>query len=433
MSIADNIKIQRTKVLKKPQVVIFLTVFIYLLGFGMIIPVLPLLSTHYGASALQAGLLMSVYSLMQFIFSPMWGKLSDKIGRRPILMYCLLGEAISYLLLAWSRSLEMLFVSRILTGFFGASISTASAYISDITPPNERSKGMALIGAAFGMGFLFGPAIGGGLTHVAELLQPNDINFITGFSSYGVAILCLFTFIFAYFNLKESLVLKSESSEANEKVIKKTGRIENISKFLNMPVVGSLIFTFALATLAMSMMEATLVLYMKDKFGWGIKEVSFGFAYIGVCIVFTQGFLVRKLIPKIGERNVLRIGLTCMAIGLLGIAFAQHIWMMAIVQTFLAIGNGFTNPSIMGSISLLVPTDEQGLALGTTQSLSALGRVVGPALGGLLFGSLTIGSPFIVASLLVICALILIFAVYSQLPMSGKKIIDTDQRADSVE
>lgn len=409
--------------MKKPQVVIFLTVFIYLLGFGMIIPVLPLLSTHYGASALQAGLLMSVYSLMQFIFSPMWGKLSDKVGRRPILMYCLLGEAISYLLLAWSRSLEMLFVSRILTGFFGASISTASAYISDITPANERSKGMALIGAAFGMGFLFGPAIGGGLTFFAEKIS-TDVNFITGFSSYGVAILCIGTFVFAYFNLKESLVKNPEDSE--KPLTLKMGRIENIAKFLNMPVVGTLIFTFGMATLAMSMMEATLVLFMKEKFNWGIKEVSFGFAYIGICIVFTQGFLVRKLIPKIGERNVLRIGLTCMAIGLSGIAFAEHIWMMAIVQTFLAIGNGFTNPSIMGSISLLVPADEQGVALGTTQSLSALGRVIGPALGGLLFGSLTMGSPFIIAGLLVVCALVLILSVYSKLPMTGKKVDSTE-------
>ncbi len=419
--IADNIKNQRTKVLKKPQVVIFLTVFIYLLGFGMIIPILPLLSTHYGASAFQAGLLMSVYSLMQFIFSPMWGKLSDKIGRRPILMYCLLGEAVSYILLAQSRSLEMLFVSRILTGFFGASISTASAYISDITPPNERSKGMALIGAAFGMGFLFGPAIGGGLTYYAESIS-TDMNFITGFSSYGVALLCVGTFVFAYFNLKESLVKKADDKNSEPKSeVKKLNRFESISKFINMPVVGSLIFTFGLATLAMSMMEATLVLFMKDKFGWGIKEVSFGFAYVGICIVFTQGFLVRKLIPRIGERNVLRIGLTCMAIGLTGIAFAKHIWMMAIVQTFLAVGNGFTNPSIMGSVSLLVPPDEQGAALGTTQSLSALGRVIGPALGGLLFGSLWTGSPFVIAGLFVVCALVLVLSVYSKLPMAGKK------------
>lgn len=409
--------------MQKPQVVIFLTVFIYLLGFGMIIPVLPLLSTHYGASALQAGLLMSVYSLMQFIFSPMWGKLSDKVGRRPILMYCLLGEALSYLLLAWSRSLEMLFVSRILTGFFGASISTASAYISDITPANERSKGMALIGAAFGLGFLFGPAIGGGLTFAAEKIS-TDVNFITGFSSYGVALLCIGTFVFAYFNLKESLVKNPE--ESDKPITLKMGRIENIAKFLNMPVVGTLIFTFGMATLAMSMMEATLVLFMKDKFSWGIKEVSFGFAYVGICMVITQGFLVRKLIPKIGERNVLRIGLTCMAIGLSGIAFAEHIWMMAIVQTFLAVGNGFTNPSIMGSISLLVPADEQGVALGTTQSLSALGRVIGPALGGLLFGSLTMGSPFIAAGLLVACALVLVLSVYSKLPMAGKKAESTE-------
>ena len=257
------------------------------------------------------------------------------------------------------------------------------------------------------------------------------MNFITSFSSYGVATLCVCTFVFAYFNLAESLVLpdknkKDSAADSNQKIVleKKPGRIENIAKYLNMPVVGSLIFTFGLSTLAMSMMEATLVLFMKDKFSWGLKEVSFGFAYVGICIVFTQGFLVRRLIPKIGERNVLRIGLTCMAIGLSGIAFAKHIWMMAIVQTFLAVGNGFTNPSIMGSVSLLVPPDEQGAALGTTQSLSALGRVIGPALGGLLFGSLTMGSPFIVAGLLVACALVLVLSVYSKLPMAGKKNID---------
>ena len=133
--------------MNRQSVVIFFTVFIYLLGFGMIIPILPLLSTQYGATPLQAGLLMSVFSLMQFAFSPMWGKISDRIGRRPILLICLVGEACSYILLALSRNLEMLFVARILTGFFGASISTASAYVSDITAKENRSKGMALIGA----------------------------------------------------------------------------------------------------------------------------------------------------------------------------------------------------------------------------------------------------------------------------------------------
>ena len=421
---------ERTKVLKKPKVVIFFTVFIYLLGFGMIIPILPLLSLHYGASAFQAGLLLSVFSLMQFIFAPMWGGLSDKYGRRPILMYCLLGECISYLLLAWSRSLEMLFVSRILTGFFGASISTASAYISDITAKEDRSKGMALIGVAFGLGFLFGPALGGGLTLIAEKFS-TDVHFVSGFAAYGVALLCLATFIFAYFNLQESRNLKKTSAPELSKqsdiahtnttsATKKENRFARLAKFIKMPLVGILMVSFGLSTLAMSMMEATLVLLMKEKFNWGIKEVSFGFAYIGICLVLTQGVLVRKLIPKLGERNLLRVGLAFMAIGLAGIAFSNHIWMMVVVMTFLSLGNGLTNPSIMGSVSLLVSAEEQGAAMGTNQSLSALGRVIGPALGGMLFGSLGMESPFIVAGLLCIVALLLIFAIFKQLPEAGK-------------
>lgn len=383
----------------------------------MIIPVLPLLSTHYGASPLQAGLLMSCYSLMQFLFSPFWGKLSDKYGRRPILMYCLLGEAISYLVLALSRSLEMLFVARLMTGFFGASISTASAYVSDVTTPQERSKGMALIGAAFGLGFLFGPAIGGGLTVWAEKLS-NDTGFIASFSSYGVALLCFFTFIFAYFNLKESV-----SSEIREKnTADKKNRIDHLLKYFQMPLVGQLMSGFGLATLSMAMMESTLVLFMKQKYGWNIKEVSFGFAYIGIIIVFTQGFLVRKLIPRFGERFVLRLGLLSLGLGLAGIGFAPNIPAMGVVMTLLSLGSGLSNPSFLGSISLLVPSDEQGLALGTTQSLSALGRVIGPAAGGYLFGHFVIESPFLLAGSLTLIAFVLIARLYDKLPVSGKKV-----------
>jgi MFS transporter, DHA1 family, tetracycline resistance protein len=402
--------------LNNPKVVIFLTVFIYLLGFGMIIPVIPLLSTYYGASPLQAGLLLSVFSLMQFIFSPVWGKLSDRYGRRPILLICLVGETLSYLVFAWARSLEMLFVARILTGFFGASISTASAYISDVTSQQERSKGMAMIGAAFGLGFLFGPALGGGLTLYAETIS-NDPQFIGGFSSYGVALLCLLTTIFAFFYLKETL-----SDENRRRQAKKQGRLDLILKYLRMPVVGSLVFTFGITSLSMSLMEATLVLFMKERFAWGIKEVSFGFAYVGLCIVITQGLLVRKLIPVLGERNLLRLGLGLMIVGMGGIAFAEHLWMMAVVQTLLALGSGFVNPSILGSISLLVTSDEQGLALGTTQSLSALGRVIGPALGGLVFSTLSIASPFILSSFLLASAFLLVLSIFALLPMSGRRV-----------
>lgn len=400
----------------KPLIVIFFTVFIYLLGFGMIIPVIPLLSVHYGATPLVAGFLMASYSLMQFVFAPIWGKLSDRYGRRPILMYCLLGEMISYLVLAFSRSLEMLFVARILTGFFAASLSTASAYVSDVTTPENRSKGMAVIGAAFGLGFLFGPAIGGGLTLWAEKMSA-DMGFIASFSAYGVALLCLLTFVFAYFNLKESISAEVRAKNSLEK----RKKFSHLLYYFQMKTVGPLIMCFALATLAMALMESSLILYMKDKFNWNIKEVSFGFAYIGVIIVFTQGFLVRKLLPKIGEKKVLCTGLFLLGTGLLGIAFAPSVLVMGLVMTLLSLGQGLTNPAFMGSVSLLVPTEEQGVALGTTQSLSALGRVIGPPIGGFLLQSTFKGSPFLLAGSFTVLALFVIVMIFKDLPDHGKR------------
>lgn len=396
---------------KKPLVIIFLTVFIYLLGFGIIIPTIPLLSTQLGATALQTGLLMSAYSFMQFVFSPFWGKLSDKYGRRPILLFCLAGEAFSYLLFAQAQDLTVLFIARLLSGFFGASISTASAYISDITPPNERSKGMALIGAAFGLGFLFGPAIGGGLTIWAEHIS-TDMFFRSSFSSYWVAGLCLLTFIFAYKFLEET---KAKTTARDHKALHK-----KLAHYFKVDTVGPLMFVFFLSSLAMSIMEATLILYAKDKFGWGIKEVSFGFAYIGVIIIITQGYLVRKLIPKIGEKHMLRTGLVFMTIGLSGIVISDSIFILAAAQTFLALGVGFTNPATLGAISLLTGSEEQGAVLGTTQGMSSLGRIIGPAVGGALYSSLTIQSPFILSGAMTLIGLFVVITIFNEIPNAGQ-------------
>ncbi len=395
--------------------IIFITVFIYLLGFGMILPVIPLLSTHYGATAFQVGLLMSVFSLMQFVFAPFWGKLSDRYGRRPILIYCLLGEAVAYIILAQARSLEMLFVARILTGFFAASLSTASAYISDITTPENRTKGMALIGAAFGLGFLFGPAIGGGLTILAQQYS-TDYSFIVSFNAYPVAVLCILTFVFAYFNLKESMERKPIAEEKSTK-----NQLRQILTLSQRPLMGKMMYIFGWTTFCMAMMESTLVLLMKERFNWGIKEASFGFAYVGICIVFTQAILVRRMIPVYGEKALIRLGLTFMALGFIFIAVAPSLLSMAIAMTFLSVGNAFATSSLMGSISLMASPDHQGSTLGATQSLSSLGRVIGPAFGTLLFGALSMPSPFWTAGLFLILNILLISKYYSQLPASNVK------------
>lgn len=397
---------------KTQLVLIFLTVFIYLLGFGIIIPILPILSRDFGATATETGLLMSVYSLMQFIFSPFWGRLSDRYGRKPILISCLVGETASYVLFAVSRDLTWLFVARSLAGFFGGSISTASAYISDITPADQRSKGMALIGAAFGLGFVFGPAIGGFLAEYASHISTEPF-FNTSFASYVVAGLCFFTAVFGFFFLTESLTERSQKKDSKNRFL-------IIFEKLKIPVVSQLTVAFFLLSFSMSAMEATLVLYMGDVFKWGIKEVSYGFAYIGVVIVFTQGFLIRRVLPKWGERIVLKIGTLAFFLGMLLIALAPNLTMMAIAMTLIALGNGMSNPSILGSISNLTESTEQGSTLGVTQALSSLGRILGPALGGFVFHHFFIQSPFIISGILGFIAFLIVMILNTQIPNKGK-------------
>lgn len=398
---------------KSQLAIIFVTVFIYLLGFGIVIPLLPLLSQEFGASALETGLLLSMYSLMQFTFAPLWGKLSDRLGRRKILLGCLLGEALTYILFAHATNLTMLFIARGLAGFFGASLSTASAAISDITPPQHRSKGMALIGAAFGLGFLFGPALGGLLSIWGQSLS-NEPGFSTRFTMYWVAGLCLLTFAVGFRLLKETL-------PAQDQIHKKPSRWALLTSNFTRPVVGPLMGVFFLSSFAMSAMEMNLVLYMKDRFSWGIREVSFGFAYIGIIMVLTQGVLVRRLLPKMGERIVLRTGLILFSIGLLGVALAPSIPIMAAAMTALALGNGLSNPSILGSISLLTSGSEQGATMGSTQSLASLGRILGPAFGGFLYERLFPQAPFATGSLLGFTALTIVLILGAQIPASARQ------------
>jgi MFS transporter, DHA1 family, tetracycline resistance protein len=398
---------------KKSQLVfIFLTVFIYLLGFGIIIPITPILSRDLGATAAEAGLLMSIYSLMQFLFSPFWGRLSDRLGRRPILLFCMLCEGFCYLIFAYARNLETLFVARGLAGFFGASISTASAYISDVTPAHERSKGMAIIGVAFGLGFVFGPAIGGGLSMWGHAISPEKF-FNTTFTSLWVAGICFANFLFGYKFLKESLTSKPPARP-------KESRLKIIWRKLRVPTLGPLMTIYFLLSLAMASMEATLVWFMSDKFNWGLEEVSFGFAYIGVILVLTQGILVRKLLPKVGERYLLPAGIILFIGGMAGIAISPTIPLMALTMTALAMGNGLTNPSTLGSISLVSPKEDQGMILGVTQSFSSLGRILGPALGGYIYSVLAISAPFLVASAFGILALLIVMSIFRHIPMSAK-------------
>ncbi len=377
------------------------------------IPIMPLLARDFGASPLQVGVLMSIYSLMQFLFAPFWGQLSDRYGRRVIIILCLFGEALAYLLFALARDLEWLFMARTMAGFFGASISTASAYISDVTPRNERSRGMALIGAAFGLGFIIGPALGGGLAALAEGISSAPF-FGTSFVALSVSVLCLCNARFAYFFLRES------NRFAGQSLSQRAPRMTALVGYLRRPVVSPLILVYFLSVMGMALMEATLILFVGERFQWGIKEVSFGFAFVGLVSAFSQGFLVRMLIPKLGERRILLIGLVLLSLGLSGIAISKEVSILTVMMILLALGNSFVNPSTLGSLSLLGHGDEQGALMGSAQSMAALGRIVGPALGGWSFQFVSHESPFLLAGAVVFMGLLLVSRNFLKLPESGR-------------
>lgn len=398
---------------KSLKATLFLTVFIYLVGFGMIIPLIPLLSRDFGATSFQSGLLMAVFSLMQFLFAPFWGRLSDRLGRRPVLLFCLFGETLAYVVFALSRSLEMLIVSRVLAGFFGASISTASAYMSDITSQENRSQGMALIGAAFGLGFLCGPALGALLAHWAHSLSSAPF-FDTSFVGFGIALVCFGNLVFSYFKLKESL-----TPENRRPTQKSQSRWQQLFQAFNNRTRFALLGGQALVVTSMGVMEASIVLYMADEFGWGVREAGFGFSFIGVCMIFTQGFLVRRLMPLLGERRVLMIGLAVFLVGMLLLP-GQSVALVGISMSLISVGMGLINPSILGSVSLLSKAEEQGERMGVSHSMSALGRILGPALGGWLYGYHS-SSPFQLSSALILIAIIWLTKEFKNLPESGRK------------
>ncbi len=397
---------------KSPLVIIFTTVFIDLIGFGIIIPLSPYLARQFNATAVEIGWLMAIYSLTQFLFSPFWGSLSDRIGRRPVILICLAGGFSSYLMFAFATHLSSLFVARALAGAFGGNISTTHAYIADITTKENRSKGMGLLGAAFGLGFIFGPLMGGLLSIVGENfghLPP----FGKSFSSVGAAALCLGNFVFAYFKLPESRNTLHPISENHSDL--KANRLKRIFQELLRPLSGQLMAIFFLSGLAMAQMESMLFPYMSDHFGWDMKLSSYGFAYVGVLMVLTQGYFVRKWMPRFGEERTLMIGLVLFAISLAGIALSQNILFMGIVMTLLAIGNGLMRPPNLGLISQLTPPEDQGLVMGVTNSLSSLGRIFGPILGGVLYQQLSQSSPFWFAAILVGAAVILLMTLKKRL------------------
>jgi MFS family permease len=396
----------------KRLLIIFITVFIDLVGFGIIIPMNPYLARVFAASPFQVGLLMSVYSLMQFVFSPMWGQISDRIGRRPVILLSLFGASAAHLGFAFSTGFWALVVARSLAGLFGGNLSTAMAYIADITPERDRSKGMGLIGAAFGLGFVLGPLIGYAFGTVGEKLGSAP-PLGQSFPAVIASLICFLNFLFAWRALPESL-------QPGAAVQARATRLARILAALTTPLLGGLVLLNFLNTFALAHVEATLFMYVQDQFHWSQSWASLGFAYIGVIMVITQGYIIRKLMPKYGERNLLLCGLLFSAAGYGLCAGAAGLSWLALGVTGLALGTGLTNPSLNGSISLVSGKDVQGNNLGVSQSLASLARILGPPTGGLLYQRLGPWSPFAGAAAVCLVGLGLAAGLRGRLPQMGK-------------
>ena len=362
--------------------VVFLTVFIDLLGFGIVLPLLPIYATTFATDSAgwTIALLMSSYSIMQFIFAPFWGRLSDRVGRRPILIVGLLGSVIFYGLFALATiqtSLLLLFVSRIGAGIAGATISTAHAYIADVTTLENRTKGMALIGAAFGLGFTFGPLFGA----LALLGPPGELSPLPGYAASGLSALALLSAIFV---LPESLTEKKVPQLRSWMLYRSS------ASALAIPSIGLLLLTSFVCVVAFGSFESVLSLLLKteDGFALDLREVLFCFAYIGFMLALIQGGIVRQLSKRMSEIALAGSGVFIMILGLLLLSLSQIQGSFAILLIALAVcvaGFAFITPSLNALISRRSDPAQQGVVLGLAQSISSLARIVGPLVGIPLF------------------------------------------------
>ncbi|HXC88656.1 MAG TPA: MFS transporter [Stellaceae bacterium] len=375
--------------------ILFFIVLIDLVGFGLVIPLLPFYAVRFGATAPEVTWLLATYSLMQLVAAPLWGRLSDRAGRRPVLMASMAASALAYLWLGAANTLWMLFAARALAGACAGNIAAAQAYIADITKPEDRAHGMGMIGAAFGLGFIIGPAVGGLLAGnnpaTADLATPAWVA-----AGLSFAALCGVLAV-----LRESHPPERRGQATPQ------GRIGLILGALRRPVLSQLIAVFFLVILAFAAMESIFALWALRQLDWGPEKVGFVFAYLGLLSAVMQGGLTRRLTKRYGEERLLLCGLVLLAIGLVVVPFSRSLGVLGGAFAVLAIGLGLVQPALNSLISRRAGSGEQGQVLGVTQSTGSLARVVGPPSAGYLFADLGHSSPFLWGAAIVVIAFVL--------------------------
>jgi MFS transporter, DHA1 family, tetracycline resistance protein len=370
---------------RKPSIlVIFLSVFIDLIGFGIVLPLLPGYAEDnfrpdFTAKGWIIGGIIASFSAMQFFFAPVWGRLSDRIGRRPVMLISNLGAAGSYALfaiacgLSGTTGLVWILISRIFAGICGANLSVASAYIADISPPEKRSARMGLIGMAFGLGFIFGPAIGAFSIDIFHSKQA---------PGWVAACFCAGNFVLGWFIL-------GESRKPNSAPVAPRPKLNQWSHTLAQPKLGLLVLIFFFATFCFTCFESTFPLLAKHAFGFDAKglnhRIGYLFTYCGLISAILQGGVIGRLVKKFGEAKLIFISLLIYAVSLFALPYATNMPALLIVLALLAIGSGLNRPPVFGMISLKSSADEQGANLGVAQSFGSLARMIGPVFATTLF------------------------------------------------
>jgi len=364
---------------------LFLVVFISLLGFGIVVPVFPFFGKLVGATPQQITLAMAAYSLGQFIGAPFWGQLSDKYGRRPILLWSCLASVVAYVVMAHADDIWTLGFSRLLGGMMAGNIAAAFAYIGDVTDDESRPRAMGLLGAAFGMGFIFGPAIGG----LIAGSETNAQGFLyIGYASAAatlIAAICTFAFV------QESLTQERRAAVAQNGL---PSAFTSLSIMKAKPIILWLVVLSLFVIGAAALFETTFAFLVSDRFQWGPREIGLGFAVIGGVAAITQAMLVGPVVRMFGEAQVMCGSIILYAIGIGSIGYVNSVFPLLIAMATTALGVGLFSPAYQSYASAQSNDSDRGLVMGVTQAAGSLGRVVGPAASGAIYMHVGQSAPF---------------------------------------
>jgi DHA1 family tetracycline resistance protein-like MFS transporter len=371
----------------RPLLVIFLTIFVNLIGFGIIIPLLPFYAQTFGASPIVIGLLFAAFSVCQLVAAPVLGDWSDRYGRRPILILSLLGTVVSFVLLALAHSVTMLFIARIVDGLSGGNISTARAYVADVTEPKDRARAYGLIGAAFGLGFIFGPALGGVLSKVSYTAP-----------IWAAAGITLAATAVAWLWLPETIHRAQAGTGMPFRNLPEMLRRRNLGRVL----IIDFVYWFAFA-----IFQTTFSLFTARRFQFDASQTGYFFSAFGVLGAIVQGGFIRPIVRRLGDRPTFMIGLLCSIVGLVGATLTHSVAVFAATLVPLAIGLGFGHPTVSSMVSNTARPEEQGRVQGAASAVESLGRTVGPVWGNASLQRFGEGSPYLSAAAFLLVTLLI--------------------------